>query len=297
MPITPRVTMAILDDPAAVQIVEVAPRDGLQNYHRAFSTAAKIAFVDALSRTGLSVIEATSFVNPNAVPLMADAMDVMQGIVRIAGVRYVVLTPNERGLDRAIEAGVDSVAVFASASETFSQRNINCSIAESLERFAPIFERADSDGLWIRGYISMAFACPFEGEIKPSVTATLARRLLEMGSDEVCLADTVGQATVAQTATVLDTTLPVVPPERLALHMHDTYGNAVDNLDVAYDRGIRVFDSAAAGLGGCPFAPGAAGNLATERLIEHLDGRGIPHGVDLAAIRAAASALLASPGA
>jgi hydroxymethylglutaryl-CoA lyase len=284
-------------DPAAPRIVEVAPRDGLQNHARAFSTAAKIAFIDALSESGLPVIEAASFVNPKAVPLMADAAEVMQRIRRFDGVRYLALVPNEKGLDRAIGAGVDSVAVFASASETFSQRNINCTIAESLERFAPVFARARQDGLWVRGYISMAFVCPFEGEIDPSTTAELAATLLEMGSDEVCLADTIGAATVDRTAAVLDATLPLVPAHRLALHMHDTYGKAIDNIDVGYDRGIRVFDAAAGGLGGCPFAPGAAGNLATERLIARLDQRGIPHGVDDAIVRQAMADLLASPAA
>jgi isopropylmalate/homocitrate/citramalate synthase len=287
--------MATLSDPAAVRIVEVAPRDGLQNHARAFSTGAKIAFIDSLARSGLPVIEATSFVNPRAVPLMADAAEVMQGIDRYSDVRYLALVPNEKGLDRAITAGVDSVAVFASASETFSQRNINCTVAESLERFAPIFARARQDNLWVRGYISMAFACPFEGEIDPAATAALAATLLEMGSDEVCLADTVGAATIEQTAAVLEATLPLVPAARLALHMHDTYGKAVENIETAYERGIRVFDAAAGGLGGCPFAPGAAGNLATERLIEHLDARGIPHGIDIAMVRQAFAELLASP--
>jgi isopropylmalate/homocitrate/citramalate synthase len=287
--------MATPAEPEAVRIVEVAPRDGLQNHSRAFSTAAKLAFIDTLSQSGLPVIEATSFVNPKAVPLMADAVEVMQGVQRVEGVRYVALVPNEKGLDRAIESGVDSVAVFASASETFSRRNINCTVSESLERFAPVFTRAKQEDLWVRGYISMAFTCPFEGVIDPAVTAKLAGILLEMGSDEVCLADTIGQATTEQTAAVLDAALPLIPSNRLALHMHDTYGNAIDNIDVACKKGIRVFDAAAGGLGGCPFAPGAAGNLATERLIEHLDERGIQHGVDVATIRQAIADLLSSP--
>lgn len=289
--------MATQVDPNAVRIVEVAPRDGLQNYERPFATEEKIAFIDALSQSGLTAIEATSFVNPKAVPLMADALEVMQGIDRVPGVRYLVLTPNEKGFDRAISAGVDSVAVFASASETFSQRNINCTIAESLARFAPIYARAKADGIWVRGYISMAFACPFEGDIAPAATANLAQELLEMGSDEICLADTIGAATIEQTTAVLETTLRSIPAERLALHMHDTYRMAVHNIGVAYDHGVRVFDSAAGGLGGCPFAPGAAGNLATERLIAYLDERGIPHGVDSAMVREAVETLLASPAA
>ncbi len=282
-------------NPAAVRIVEVAPRDGLQNHARAFSTRAKIAFVDALSQTGLQVIEAASFVNPKAVPLMADAAEVMTGIERVPGTRYLALVPNERGLERAMQCGVDSVAVFASASETFSQRNINCSIAESLARFAPVLERAKRTGIWVRGYISMAFVCPFEGTIPATATAGLAMRLLAMGCDEICLADTIGTATPDHVATVIDATLAAIPVERLALHMHDTYGKAVDNVDAGYAAGIRVFDSAAGGLGGCPFAPGAAGNLATECLIEHLDDRGIPHGVDIGRIRTATRDLLDSP--
>jgi len=282
-------------DSRAVRIIEVAPRDGLQNHARAFSTQAKIAFIDALSRSGVPVIEAASFVDPRAVPLMADAAEVMAGIERLPGVRYLALVPNARGLDRALECGVDSIAVFGSASETFSQRNINCSVAESLQRFAPVLARSKTAGLWVRGYISMAFVCPFEGEIPPAQTASLAQSLLAMDCDEVCLADTIGTAITAQVESVIETTLAAIPAERLALHMHDTYGNAVDNIDIGYTAGIRVFDSAAGGLGGCPFAPGAAGNLATERLIDHLDRRGIPHGVDIDRVRAATRTLLASP--
>jgi len=217
------------------------------------------------------------------------------GIERLPGVRYLALVPNARGLDRALECGVDSIAVFGSASETFSQRNINCSVAESLQRFAPVLARSKTAGLWVRGYISMAFVCPFEGEIPPAQTASLAQSLLAMDCDEVCLADTIGTAITAQVESVIETTLAAIPAERLALHMHDTYGNAVDNIDIGYTAGIRVFDSAAGGLGGCPFAPGAAGNLATERLIDHLDRRGIPHGVDIDRVRAATRTLLASP--
>lgn len=287
--------MATPADPRAVRIVEVAPRDGLQNHSRAFTTAEKVAFVDALSRSGVPAIEAASFVNPKIVPLMADAVEVMSAIVRVPGVRYLALVPNEKGLDRAVGCGVDSIALFASASETFSQRNINCTIAESFERFAPVLQRAQRENVWVRGYISMAFVCPFEGVIAPDRTASLAESLLQLGCDEICLADTIGTATTEQVSTVLDRTLRSIPANQLALHMHDTYGKAVDNIDVAYDAGVRVFDAAAGGLGGCPFAPGAAGNLATEQLIVHLDRRGIPHGVDIGLLRAATSALLASP--
>jgi hydroxymethylglutaryl-CoA lyase len=287
--------MATLASPDAVRIVEVAPRDGLQNHARAFPTGAKIAFIDALSRSSLPVIEVASFVNPKAVPLMADAVEVMSGIDRVPGVRYLALVPNEKGLDRALACGTDSIALFASASETFSQRNINCTIAESLERFAPVLHCAKANGIWVRGYISMAFVCPFEGVIPPSQTARLAGELLELGCDEICLADTIGPAGPEMVSDVLDATLRLVPVDRLALHMHDTYGKAVDNVDIGYEAGIRVFDSAAGGFGGCPFAPGAAGNLATERLIEHLDQRGIPHGIDIENLQTATAQLLASP--
>lgn len=284
-----------MTDPEAVRIVEVAPRDGLQNHARAFSTAAKIEFIDTLSRSGVPVIEAASFVNPKAVPLMADAVEVMSGIDRRPGVRYLALVPNEKGLDRALGCGVDSIAVFASASETFSQRNINCSIAESLDRFTPVLARARSERLWVRGYISMAFVCPFEGIIDPSATARVAEALLSMGCNEICLADTIGTATASHVTNVIDTVVQTVPAETLALHMHDTYDKAVDNIGVGYAAGIRVFDSAAGGLGGCPFAPGAAGNLATERLVSYFDKRAIRHGVNLEPIRTATRSLLESP--
>lgn len=287
--------MAFRAERDPVRIVEVAPRDGLQNHARTFSTGDKVAFIDALSQSGLTAIEAASFVNPKLVPKMSDAGEVMRQIERVAGVRYVALVPNEKGLERAIESGVVSIALFASASETFSQRNVNCTIAESLERFAPVLEKSAQSQLWTRGYISMAFACPYEGDIDPEATSTLALKLLEMGCSEICLADTIGRATMDQTAATLEATLDRVPAATVALHMHDTFGMAVDNIDVAYDRGVRVFDSAAGGLGGCPFAPEAAGNLATEHLIEHLDARGIPHGVDIGVVRQAVANLLASP--
>ena len=289
--------MTTLANQVAVRIVEVAPRDGLQNHARAFTTDAKIAFIDALSHSGLPVIEAASFVNPKAVPLMADAVEVMSGIDRSPNVRYLALVPNEKGLDRALACGTDSIALFASASETFSQRNINCTIAESLDRFVPVLHRAKTEGIWVRGYISMAFVCPFEGIISPEKTAKLAGDLLRLGCDEICLADTIGTADTETVGAVLVAASNRVPIDRLALHMHDTYGKAADNIDIGYDAGIRIFDSAAGGLGGCPFAPGAAGNLATERLIHHLDQRGIPHGVDVQQIRAATAQLLASPAA
>lgn len=282
-------------DLEAVQIVEVAPRDGLQNHARAFSTQAKIEFIDKLAKSGASVIEAASFVNPKAVPLMADAVEVMSGIERLSGVRYLVLVPNEKGFDRALGCRVDSVAVFAAASETFSQRNINCSIEESLDRFRPVLDRSKSENIWVRGYISMAFVCPFEGVISPSATAELAGKLLSMGCDEICLADTIGTATPEQVEGVIEATAKAVPVDQLALHMHDTYGKAVENIDIGYAAGIRVFDAAAGGLGGCPFAPDAAGNLATGGLIDHLDQRGIRHGVDIELVRVATRDLLASP--
>jgi isopropylmalate/homocitrate/citramalate synthase len=287
--------MATFPERGPVEIVEVAPRDGLQNHERTVPTAAKISFVDALSRAGFRTIEATSFVSPAAVPKMADAADVMTGISRKPGVRYLVLVPNERGLDRAIEAGANAIAVFGSSSETFSQRNINCTIQESMQRFTPVVKRAKAEGFWVRGYLSMAFVCPFEGPISPAQTSDLAKRLHELGCDEICLADTIGSATPEQVGSTLDATIRQVPVQALALHMHDTYGLAVENVDIGYEAGIRVFDSAAGGLGGCPFAPGAAGNLSTQRLLHHLDRRGIPHGIDIAVVERAVDELFSPP--
>lgn len=263
-----------------VVIVEVGPRDGLQNEAQPVPTERKIAFINALSAAGLPLIEATSFVNPKAVPQLADAGDVMQGITRYPGVRYPVLVPNERGLDRALTAGVDAIALFTAATDEFAQANVGTTIAGTFERFAPVIERARSAGVWVRGYISVAFGCPYAGAVSPGAVARVTKQLLAAGCDEICLADTIGIGTPADVRAVLDAVNTLLPPNELALHFHDTTGNALDNVAVALDRGVRIFDAAAGGLGGCPFAPGAPGNLATESLLDFLHQAGLRTGID-----------------
>ena len=276
-----------------VTVVEVGPRDGLQNERGAVPTAAKIAFVEALAAAGLPVVEVTSFVSPTAVPQLADAAEVLAGVRRRPGVRYPVLVPNERGLARAVEAGADAVALFAAATEAFSWANLRCTIEESFVRFAPVLRQAAEGGLWVRGYVSVAFGCPYSGPVQPEAAIRVARRLLEAGCAEVALADTIGVATPPDVARLLDAALPHVPADRLALHFHDTGGRALANVDAALPFGVATFDAAAGGLGGCPFAPGAPGNLATEALVDHLHARGTATGVDAAAVRAAAADLRA----
>jgi isopropylmalate/homocitrate/citramalate synthase len=270
-----------------ITIVEVGPRDGLQNEANNVPTDAKVAFIDALSRSGLAVIETTSFVSPKAVPQMADAVDVMSAIDRAPGVRYLALTPNEKGLDRAIAAGVDSIALFTSATEEFCQANIRCSIDESFARFEPVVTRAKEHGIWVRGYVSVAVVCPFSGDVDPIQAVAIGARFLRMGCDEICFADTIGRAAPTQIATLLDFAKDGIPASITALHVHDTGGNALANIDVAVDRGLRIIDGAAGGLGGCPFAPGAPGNAATEAIVRHLHARGFETGVDAEAVEAA----------
>jgi hydroxymethylglutaryl-CoA lyase len=267
--------------PAKVKIVEVGPRDGLQNEARPVSTDVKIALIERLADAGLPVVEATSFVSPKWVPQMADAADVMARIRRKPGVSYPVLVPNMKGLEGAIAAGAEEVAVFAAASEAFSRRNINCSIDESLDRFAPVCEAALAKGLRVRGYISVVLGCPYQGEVAPSAVAHVARRLSDMGCYEVSLGDTIGVGTAGKTQRMLEAVAREVPVERLAGHFHDTYGQALANILAAMDLGVAVFDSSVAGLGGCPYAPGATGNVATEDVLYLLDGLGIETGVDL----------------
>ena len=277
---------------AEVTIVEVGPRDGLQNEPRPIPAADKIRLIDALSEAGLPRIEAASFVSPKWVPQMADGAAVMAGIRRRPGTVYSALTPNLRGYEAARAARADAVAIFAAASESFSRRNINATIAESLERFAPVAEAARGDGVALRAYVSCAVVCPYEGAVAPQAVARVAEALLRLGAREVALGDTVGQGTPESVAAMLDAVLGVAPADRLAGHFHDTNGRALESVDVALDRGLRVFDAAAAGLGGCPFAPGAAGNLATGRLVDHLARRGHRTGVDRTAL-ARAEALAA----
>ncbi|MDP9356373.1 MAG: hydroxymethylglutaryl-CoA lyase [Chloroflexota bacterium] len=277
--------------PRRVTIVEVGPRDGLQTEPALVPTEMKVAFVEALADAGLPVVEVTSFVSPSAVPQLADASEVLSRVRRRKGVRYPVLVPNIRGLDRAVAAGADAVAVFASATEAFSQANLRGSIDETFERFAPIASRARSDRVWLRGYISVAFHCPYSGSVLPDAVVAVAHRLLDLGCDEVAIADTIGAAAPGEVDALLDDLLADVPVDRLALHFHDTGGMALANVDAGLHAGIRTFDSSAGGLGGCPFAPGAPGNLATETLVSHLEHRGIGTGVDTGKVTAAVAAL------
>ncbi|MEM6972272.1 MAG: hydroxymethylglutaryl-CoA lyase [Pseudomonadota bacterium] len=285
-----------------ITIVEVGPRDGLQNEPDPIATADKIALIDALSATGLARIEAAAFVSPRAVPQMADGAAVLSGITRSPGIRYSALVPNLRGLESAMAAGVDEIAVFAAASETFSARNINATIAESLARFRPVAEQAQAAGIPLRGYISTVVHCPYEGAVAPAAVARIAEALDSLGAFEISLGDTTGQGTPETIAPMLDAVLDVLPAARLAGHFHDTNGKALESVAVALERGITVFDSAAGGLGGCPFAPGASGNLATGRLIDWAHGQGLSTGVDPAALdqaerqaRALSSRLSTSP--
>jgi isopropylmalate/homocitrate/citramalate synthase len=270
--------------PTRVTVVEVGPRDGLQNERAAVSTADKIAFVNRLSASGLPVIEVTAFVSPARVPQMADAAAVLRGITRRPGTRYAALAPNVKGLARAIEAGVDDVAIFGAASETFSRRNINQSIEESLATHADVCREAARAGLRVRGYLSTCFGCPFEGPVAPARVADLAARVLDLGVYEVALSDTIGVAHPTLVAAVLEQVMRLVPVERLALHLHDTRGTALANVLTGLQLGVATIDASAGGLGGCPFAPGAAGNLATEDLLFMLNGLDIETGVSLDAV-------------
>jgi hydroxymethylglutaryl-CoA lyase len=267
--------------PKSVKIVEVGPRDGLQNEQKTVPLAAKVALVEQLAKAGCRVIETGSFVSPKWVPQMADSTAVFQQIKRQSNVRYTALTPNLRGLEAAIEAQVDEVAVFGAASEAFSQRNINCSIAESLERFKPVMELAQKHQLPVRGYVSCVLGCPYEGHVAPQKVAQVSQQLLEMGCYEISLGDTIGVGTPVKTEQMLEAVLSCIPVEKLAVHFHDTYGQALVNILVALQQGIAVVDSAVSGLGGCPYAKGASGNVATEDLVYMLDGMNIETGINL----------------
>ena len=277
--------------PAAVTIVEVGPRDGLQNERAPITTADKIALVDRLTEAGHRVIEVSSFVSPKWVPQMADATAVFAGITRRDGIRYTALVPNRRGLERAIAAGVSEVAIFAAASETFSRRNINQSIDESLVTYAEVCRDAAAAGVRVRGYLSTCFACPYEGPVAPSRVADVAGQLLDLGVFEVAISDTIGAAHPGQVPVVLDAATKRVPLHQVALHFHDTRGTALANVLAALDYGVTTFDSSCGGLGGCPFAPGAAGNLATEDLLYMLNGLGVETGVSLDLVTAASRAI------
>jgi len=274
--------------PERVTVFEVGPRDGLQNEAALIPSDAKIAFVNELADAGLQWIEATSFVHPKAVPQLADAGAVMAGIERRPGARYPVLVPNERGMERALESGVDAICVFTAASEEFSQANVRATIDETFERFKPVVATAKSHDVWVRGYVSMAFHCPYEGRIAPEKALDVSARLLDLGVDEVAISDTVGRATPQDMDAVLSLAVDQLPVEQLALHLHDTFDLALPNVMLGLEAGITVFDGAAGGLGGCPFAPGAPGNLATEKLVRLLHGLGIETGVDEEKVAAAA---------
>src|SRR5438105_2552572 len=274
---------------SSVRVVEVGPRDGLKNKKVLISTEQKIQFINMLAEAGLPVVEATSFVSPRAIPQLSDASAVMAGLTRFSTTEYPVLVPNLKGMERALAAGVRSVAVFTAASESFTRHNINATIAESLANFRPVVALAQQKGIPVRGYISTVFGCPYEGAVGPQQVLTVAQALLEMGIAELSLGDTIGVATPNQVVAVLDLLLHEgkIPVEHLAVHFHDTRGTALANVLMALQMGISIIDSSAGGLGGCPYAPGAAGNLATEDLLYMLHGMGIETGVDLEKVVAA----------
>lgn len=267
--------------PKQVKLVEVGPRDGLQNEPRPIATDTKVEFINRLTRAGLSVIEATSFVSPKWVPQLADADEVMARIERKHGVSYAVLVPNAKGMERALAAGAREVAVFTAASETFSQKNTNCSIAESIERFAPVLERARREGVSVRGYISCVLGCPYEGKVDPARVAAVARALDALGCDEISLGDTIGVGTPLAAQAMLRAVAEEIAIEHLAVHFHDTYGQALANILACLELGVAVVDASVSGLGGCPYARGATGNVATEDVLYMLQGMGIETGVDM----------------
>jgi hydroxymethylglutaryl-CoA lyase len=271
----------ILDVPHSVSIVEVGPRDGLQNEKQALSASDKVALIDALSETGLKRIEAASFVSPKWVPQMANSDEVLKQIKRHSGIVYSALTPNLRGFEDALRSGADEVAIFGAASESFSQKNINCSIEESLTRFAPVISAAKEAKLRVRGYVSCVLGCPYEGAVAPEAVLEVSQRLLEMGCYEISLGDTIGVGTPKKTHKLLNLLLSRIPAGRLAMHMHDTYGQALANVLIGLQQGIASYDSSIAGLGGCPYAKGASGNLASEDLVYMLSNMDIDTGINL----------------
>jgi hydroxymethylglutaryl-CoA lyase len=282
--------------PQAVTVVEVGPRDGLQNEPALAATATKVALIDRLAAAGLPVIEAGSFVSAARVPQMADTAAVLAGIARRSGTRYPVLVPNSEGFRRATAAGADEVAVFAAASETFSRRNLNCSIAQSLQRYAEVCAAAKTAGVPVRGYVSCVLGCPYEGEVTPTAVADVAHALHGMGCFEISLGDTIGTGTAGRACAMIAAVAARLPLEAIAVHFHDTYGQALANILACLERGIAIVDASVAGLGGCPFAPGAAGNVATEDVVYMLDGLGVRTGVDLAAVADAGRFICAALG-
>jgi len=265
----------------SVKVVEVGPRDGLQNEPYTIPTAVKVELIDRLSATGLRVVEATSFVSAPAIPQLADAEDVFGQIARRDEISYPVLVPNEKGYDRARAVGVDEVAVFTAASEAFNQQNINCSIAQSLERFGPVLERARQDGIRVRGYVSTVLGCPYQGKVPVADVVRVSEALWEAGCAEISLGDTIGVGTPIQAKSVLRSVAASIPIDSLAIHFHDTYGQALANISACLEAGVRIIDSSVAGLGGCPYARGATGNVATEDVVYMLNGMGMDSGIDL----------------
>ena len=275
-----------------IRIVEVGPRDGLQSETLTIPTETKVAYIDALSSSGVSEIEASAFVSPKWIPQLADAEEVFRRIRRAPGVLYSALVPNEQGLDRALSAKVDKIAVFTAASETFNRKNINASIEESIRRFVPVIERARKAALPVRGYVSTAFWCPYEGRIAPAAAAAVCRRLLEVGVDEVSIGDTIGKAVPDEVRQLLGEILPAIPATGLAMHFHDTYHHAVENVLASWKMGIEAFDSSAGGIGGCPYAPGASGNVATEAVVDALRAAGADVRADVGALAEARRVIL-----
>ncbi|MEK6721773.1 MAG: hydroxymethylglutaryl-CoA lyase [Chloroflexota bacterium] len=271
--------------PDRVRVYEVGPRDGLQNEAGVVTTDDKRRFIELLAAAGLREIEATSFVSPGAIPQLADADVLLPSLPRRAGLRYPVLIPNERGMDRAEAAGADAIAVFSATTDAFTEHNIGMTVAASLAAFGPVLRRAEARGWWRRAYVSTAFGCPYTGAVDPDDAIDVAQRLLDLGVDEVCFGDTIGVAVPRQVATLTNRAVAAgIPIERMAYHFHDTRGTALANVAAGLDTGIRTFDASTGGTGGCPYAPGAAGNLATEDLIYYLDASGWDHGVDLAGV-------------
>ncbi|PSO17180.1 hydroxymethylglutaryl-CoA lyase [Bradyrhizobium sp. MOS003] len=270
-----------------VRIIEMGPRDGLQNEKTPVSVEDRIAFIEALVGAGLDTVEVGAFVSPKAIPQMASSDAVLRGVSHVKGAEFHVLVPNEKGYDAARAAGAKVTSVFAAASEGFSRANINCTIAESIERFKPVLARAKADGIPVRGYVSCVLGCPFDGEIKPKAVADLASTLWDLGCYEISLGDTIGVGTPSKAKEMLRAVAANIPPGKLAMHFHDTYGQALANLYAGMEEGVRVIDAAAGGLGGCPYAPGATGNVATEDVVYMLEGMGIRTGVDMEKLLAA----------
>jgi hydroxymethylglutaryl-CoA lyase len=264
-----------------IKIVEVGPRDGLQNEKSLISTGAKLAYIGKLADAGLKYIEVTSFVHPKAIPQLSDALEVVRGLPKRPDVHFSALVPNMKGLERALESGLREIAVFTAASDSFNKNNINMTIDESFENFGPVVKRARAEGLFVRGYVSTAFYCPFEGKIPREPVLDVTRRLLDLGVQEISIGDTIGQATPADVAHTMGHILAFVPLEQIAMHFHDTNGLAIENVEASLGLGISIYDASAGGLGGCPYAPGASGNLSTDVLVAFLEQRGIPTGIDL----------------